>query len=353
MHILLSRGLSLISFHAVLHDEGVAPRCAADSVSDRLVRFRKNLPTTAPCAVAQANWERLIKPLFPEHQLVDQTLVELKPGKIIAKLNEELRGWELYDYPTKGSLWPADPRPTKRQGTYLADDDHALLITDMTPRKCISNLTSNLYLIVTDGLEEEVIEFKPKWLLQSPSAPVNSKRCRQCARMARYNAQRAREGEGPLPFFCPLDLTSKNRHEILHVADILMQPGASGKKVLRFAEWLERTPILETIKKWQEAFDKVGVMEGDVKDERFLCAMTLRDCTVFVRTSPVDVSEWDSRIGDLDLKSKDKAEYWRSVERPLIEEGWYEGTEKDEDWQPIACQLSPERFSTNADDVEL
>ena len=122
---------------AVLHDEGVGPGCAANSLTERLVRFRKNLPTTTPCVVAQANWERLIKPLFPEHQLVDQTLVKLKPGKIIAKLNEELRGWELHDYSTKGSLWSNDPRPTKRQGVYLADEDHALLITDMTPRKCI------------------------------------------------------------------------------------------------------------------------------------------------------------------------------------------------------------------------
>ena len=116
----------------------------AELLADRLVRFRKNLPTTAPCVVAQANWERLIKPLFPENQLVDQTLIELKPGKIIAKLNEELRGWELYDYPMEGSLRSTDPRPTKRQGIYLADDDHALLITDMTPRKCIPSLTYSL-----------------------------------------------------------------------------------------------------------------------------------------------------------------------------------------------------------------
>ena len=134
--IILSRGLSLVSFHAVLRDERFALRRTTDSPSDRLVRFRKNLPTTAPCAVAQANWERLIKPLFPEHQLVDQTLVELRSGKIIAKLNKELRGWELYDYSRKGFLCSTDPRPTKRQGIYLADDDHALLITDMTPRKC-------------------------------------------------------------------------------------------------------------------------------------------------------------------------------------------------------------------------
>lgn len=170
--------------------------------------------------------------------------------------------------------------------------------------------------------------------------------------MARINAHRARESLEPNPFFCPLDLTSKNRQEILHVADLLMQPHVNEQDVLRMAEWLERTTILENLKKCQQELDKVGVMEGDVDDEKFLCAMTLRDCTVFVRTSRADAGEWDARIGDLDLKSKEKLEYWRGVERTLIEEGWYEGTEKDEDWQPRVCQLSPDRFGLMPTTVE-
>ena len=144
--------------------------------------------------------------------------------------------------------------------------------------------------------------------------------------------------------FCSLDLTSKNRQEILHVADLLMQPGASEDKVQRFAEWLERTTIIENVKQRQIELDQVGVLEGDVNDENFLCAMTLRDCTVFIRTSPAAVTEWDCRIGDLDLKSRDKREYWRSVEKLLIKEGWYEGTEKEEDRQPNMCRLNPDRF---------
>lgn len=332
-----------MNFDLCCVENHVVRRCTADFLAERLVRLRKNLPTTAPCAIAQANWERLIKPLFPVHQLVDQALVELGPGKIIAKLNEELRGWENYAHPTKDSLRSTNLRPTKRQGIYLADDDHGLLVTDMTPRKFnLSSLTFKSPPTNLDGLEEEVVEFKPKWLLQSPSAPMNSTRCRQCARMARINAERARKGEEPLPFFCPLDLTSKNRQDILHVADLMMQPGASKRKVLRFAEWLAHTDIIENIKNAQMELDQVGVMEGDINDEKLLCAMTLRDCSVFVKTSPADPSEWEAKVGDLDLKSKDKLEYWRSVERPLIEEGWYEGTEEDS--QPTTCNLSPGRF---------
>jgi len=107
--------------------------------------------------------------------------------------------------------------------------------------------------------------------------------------------------------------------------------------VHRLAKWLEMTTLLQNIRKWQHDFD--------YDDERFLCAMTLRDCTVFIRshnTKPVE--DWECRIGDLDLKSPDKAEYWRSVEGPLIEEGWYEGTEREEDRQPNFCNLADSRF---------
>ena len=38
----------------------------------------------------------------------------------------------------------------------------------------------------------------------------------------------------------------------------------------------------------------------------------------------------EARLGDLDLKSSagEKAEYWRTLERTLIDGGWYTGTER-------------------------
>jgi len=38
----------------------------------------------------------------------------------------------------------------------------------------------------------------------------------------------------------------------------------------------------------------------------------------------------EARLGDLDLKSSagEKAAYWRRLERSLIDEGWYTGTER-------------------------
>jgi inositol-pentakisphosphate 2-kinase len=64
---------------------------------------------------------------------------------------------------------------------------------------------------------------------------------------------------------------------------------------------------------------------------------------VFVRF-PADATDdhlIEARIGDLDLKSPSKAQYWKDTENALINEGWYTGTENAEDRQPLTCQLSP------------
>ena len=54
----------------------------------------------------------------------------------------------------------------------------------------------------------------------------------------------------------------------------------------------------------------------------------------------------EARIGDLDLKSKDKRQYWVNTEKTLIDEGWYTGTEAQEYRQPLTCQLSPKRYGS-------
>jgi inositol-pentakisphosphate 2-kinase len=107
----------------------------------------------------------------------------------------------------------------------------------------------------------------------------------------------------------------------------------------------------------QMSLDPVGVLKNDKNNERFRAAMTLRDCTVFVRfcsTSNLESGgefasngagdrRIEARLGDLDLKSPSKSQYWKDTENALIDEGWYTGTEKNEDRQPLTCQLSPKR----------
>jgi inositol-pentakisphosphate 2-kinase len=161
------------------------------SIPDKLLRLRKDLPTTAPCAVAQESWLRLIAPLIDKDQLVVQELVEIPPG-FINNLNEELREWER----SKRSVRLMELRPAKRHGTYLADDKHGLLVTDMSNHG-ITVTADQRPLDESDlGFEcEEVVQFKPKWLAQSPSAPENARRCRTCALRARSNSERVLLGK--------------------------------------------------------------------------------------------------------------------------------------------------------------
>jgi inositol-pentakisphosphate 2-kinase len=194
---------------------------------------------------------------------------------------------------------------------------------------------------------ETVIEFKPKWLVQSPSAPKNAVRCRQCSRVARSNAELARKKEPLQMSFCPLDLTI---HEGYRLARVAFPPEKLDEMLPRFNAWLSGNTLLPRLRQMQMELDHLGVLKNDKNNDKFRAAMTLRDCTVFVRFRPN--AEFDpeakddfveARIGDLDLKSPDKAQYWKDTENTLIEEGWYTGTEKDEDHQPLTCQLSPKR----------
>jgi len=45
------------------------------------------------------------------------------------------------------------------------------------------------------------------------------------------------------------------------------------------------------------------------------------------------------RIGDLDMKSPEggKTDYWKALERNLIDGGWYTGTEKNLQSDQIWC----------------
>jgi inositol-pentakisphosphate 2-kinase len=71
--------------------------------------------------------------------------------------------------------------------------------------------------------------------------------------------------------------------------------------------------------------------------------MTLRDCSVYLQVQTDGKGEVVAKLGDLDLKSKEKTGYWRGVEGPLIEEGWYAGTEEGgEEREAVDCALGRE-----------
>jgi len=88
------------------------------------------------------------------------------------------------------------------------------------------------------------------------------------------------------------------------------------------------------------ALDSIGILQASTKDEIMnVCrAMTLRDCTLFLRRSNKGI---EARLGDLDLKQPGKAARWRLIEEGLIEEGWYANTEADGCFKPEAiCALA-------------
>ncbi|KFY74364.1 hypothetical protein V499_05601, partial [Pseudogymnoascus sp. VKM F-103] len=160
----------------------------------KLLRFRKDLPTTTPTLDAHIAFRTSIAPLFPAEDLIDIRLVSLGSSHLIQTLNAALRAAE--------EASADSPRPRQRHGVYLADDPHALLITDMSP-----------------PTSSTLIQFKPKWLAPSPSGPPGSKRCRTCALHAKRGISK--------PSFCPLDLISSSPADVRRAAGLLLGLPAS------------------------------------------------------------------------------------------------------------------------------
>ena len=226
----------------------------------KLVRLRKNLPSTVPVIESQKHFEALILPLFGVHSecLVEQNL--FRPSrKLLSRCNDQLLIKEV-----EGS------RSRNRHGVYLAEgEEYGTLITDM------SDNNNDYY---------TCIEFKPKWLAQSPSAPSGSKRCRTCALTAMRSA-----GEGHTqPSFCPLSLVSEDKVKVAAAVNIITKISKHGDTLTKAAqaalvESLYKSPLLELLRKLQLAKDPLGVSHTDLQNQDFLTAMTLRDCTLFLK----------------------------------------------------------------------
>ena len=314
------------------------------SLLGKLVRLRKNLPSTAPVADSQNHFENMIRPLFRNENLVESTLFQ--PARESLKdCNSNLRKME------RNCI-----RPIKRHGTYLAEDEkHGCLITDM------SSLDKNTF---------KCFEFKPKWLVQSPSAPAGARRCRTCALRAMKRANKSDTPDMSKAAFCPLNLVSIDKAKLAIFVDHIlgMDPGRDRSRdngvsltehglLMRF---LYKNPLLDKLRDLQLNLDPNGVFKADLMSPKFLAAMTLRDCTLYLRVSFLSQerlvcglmrshkipmtghTKVEARLGDLDLKTSGgkKAEYWRNLERRLIDEGWYSATENDNSGGENFCQLS-------------
>ena len=240
----------------------IQPLIVDPRLEGKLIRLRKDLSTSRPVTASWDHFHNVVSPLFPESQVVSQTLFRISP-KVIKDLNVELRHME------KGGR-----RPSKRHATYLAEDEgYGTLVKDMSPDETSFSL-----------------ELKPKWLVQSPSAPPESKRCRTCALRAMRQApqQDHQEAEDTKSIFCPLRLASGDRSQVAVAVDqILNSPKYAELRSQHLQElivaWILDSLLMKRLKQLQIELDPVGVLEADLMSENLLIAMTLRDCTLFLK----------------------------------------------------------------------
>ena len=209
----------------------------------------------------------------------------------------------------------------------------------------------NMKLPLNQGLSGEV---KLKWLTQSHDAPEGTVRCRNCA-MAGFRF-RSRH-------FCPLKLASELDGERAEAISVMVEGFANSW----FGTYLEPTAqdvlkqyqsgplddiefrlgcffsydghdLLQQLRKLQRDWDQRGILHEDPDDELPL-AMTVRDCTLFLRIPKNDWEPIVARLGDLDIKSITKIPEWRRKEKLLVEGGWY----TDEAGSEENCLLRPYR----------
>jgi inositol-pentakisphosphate 2-kinase len=238
---------------------GTPPPTEIEDVEDRrpldgkLLRLRKHTSSGISYLETARNFDRIIRPLFKPGELIDQTLVKLPKG-LIQKCNEQLRADEKLRN-----------RPKKRHGVYLSTTEpFGLLITDMTS---------------THNPRITLAELKPKWLLQSPSAPINATRCRTCALREMKNSDARKTGAQEERSFCPLDLVSENPEDVLRATRFIR--GCTDRT--RLARFLYQNRTLLKLREHQRLMKEVGLFGQPAQSKDMSLSMTLRDCTMFIK----------------------------------------------------------------------
>jgi inositol-pentakisphosphate 2-kinase len=338
-------------------------RLKMQALQGMLLRVRKVVGTHIRSTREMVEeYEQRIKPLFHRKYLLQQKLIRL-PRDITIRLGKMLIGAEEQGI-----------RPLKRRGQRLVPqtcvptaglsaekpEDYGILIQDLSPK----------------SHTEHFLEFKPKWLVSSRSAPANSTRCRTCALREMRRVDGTPPGRGDSQF-CPLDLLSNKTYilrpalyklwtidkledqkpdidlgvgqdcvpapatnDVDSLASLGQRRGAMFEKEFR----CKVQPLLGKLRGLQEMHCHAGMRDFDSGSDRELSlAMALRDCSVFLKVEATQqkIEILDVKLADLDLKltSCSNREKWMEIERRLIEEGWYEGKVapgKDE----VTCWIS-------------
>ncbi|KAL6247518.1 Inositol-pentakisphosphate 2-kinase [Rhinocladiella similis] len=301
-----------------------------------VMRLRKDLPSTKPVVEVMSDFETRIVPLFTdtghESLLLTQDLYKLTPA-LVGRLNDELHEMEIVDTEADTTC-KSRPRPHHRRHKYLPAYEH----------EQYGLLMQNLQGPGIDWL----VEFKPKWLVQSPSAPSDAKSCRTCALNAMRRRNQSHQGRGDSGF-CPLDLLEHD--DVLDCAlDKIWPPQLNRDGLSSFAAQFKAKvqPALYHLRRLQREQGAVGINDFQTpldESKDFGVAMALRDCSCFlalkhhanddngVGDGVVDLI--DVKFADLDLKSTEggKLEKWAAMEQDLLVGGWYTCSD-------LGCSLS-------------
>jgi inositol-pentakisphosphate 2-kinase len=304
----------------------VTPSTLIEHSNCCVMRLRKDLSFTKPCKEVIADFENSISPLFSHDPslLLEHSLYNLTP-ELVSTLNKDLHEMDGVDL---SSLSADDVRAHgknirhhHRRHVYLPsyeDEQYGILMQNLQG----------------PGIDW-LVEFKPKWLLQSPSAPADALNCRTCALNAMRRKAGKVQGRGDSGI-CPMDLLSQDDDDrVLQNALARIWPVEDGidKVVAAFRQKVQ--PALQHLITLQQKFNTVGVEHFKNPDaNEFGVAMALRDCSVFLalRRSPsvddpdqqrVEIS--DVKFADLDLKSAEggKVQKWAAMEQDLLDGGWY------------------------------
>lgn len=236
------------------------------SLAGKLLRLSKDIPSRTSVLESQQQHMTHISPLLPDENLVQQDVVEIT-ARLKQHCNEDLRRMEC-----------ERTRPKNRTSVYLAEGEiHGLLVTDMS---CSSIEDENF----------SCVEFKPKWLVQSASAPKTARRCRTCAlrAMRRSNHVHSKDNvSDKRPEICPLALLSNDKDVVHKTAFEIASKGhhtsMENSLLDALTSFLYQNPVLSRLQDLQVELDPQSIFESDLQSFRFLAAMTLRDCTLFLK----------------------------------------------------------------------
>lgn len=281
-----------------------------------VLRLRKALPFTKPSIEVLSAFRERIVPLFSPNYtdvLMPQVLLPLT-SNVVDGLNAML-------YAMEDDMLSSVSRAVARRGAYLpffTEEPHGILMPNLNAQG------------------GRLLEFKPKWLVQSPSAPKEAKRCRTCAVNLLRRLKGKHRGRGDSGF-CPFALLSRDSGISLPALKQLVGD-RYGESLL--GEFIGKVqPPLRHLQSLQRQFSEVGLEDfRGSPDKDFGVAMALRDCSVFLIVSdrpeePRMQEIFDVRFADLDLKTTDggKIERWAEIEDELISKSLYiDGVDGDE-----------------------